>query len=208
MSAILLHCTSFEQLNFCSTVLALNAIREVFYSWFVVPQETSSIYPFCLISCVLLLGGLTTTHYLVPSRHHQLIYHTLFSCEYSLLILLFRDMCPVVAVWWSLISVNLHFFSGICPTIIWVVQSQGPWQGHSSKAIAFCSSVLYHQNYHFQWNVFTIKLLVISKQIFIPLSCSIVGNPLICTATMEQDCYGSLPMPMSYSLNNTQGMQS
>ncbi|KAG2661242.1 hypothetical protein PVAP13_1KG490900 [Panicum virgatum] len=34
---------------------------------------------------------------------------------------------------------------------------------------------------------------------------NIVGNPLICTATMEQDCYGSLPMPMSYSLNNTQG---
>ncbi|RLN09947.1 protein NSP-INTERACTING KINASE 1 [Panicum miliaceum] len=34
---------------------------------------------------------------------------------------------------------------------------------------------------------------------------NIVGNPLICAATMEQDCYGSLPMPMSYSLNNTQG---
>jgi hypothetical protein len=37
---------------------------------------------------------------------------------------------------------------------------------------------------------------------------NIVGNPLICAATTEQDCYGSLPMPMSYSLNNTQGMQS
>jgi hypothetical protein len=34
---------------------------------------------------------------------------------------------------------------------------------------------------------------------------NIVGNPLICAATTEQDCYGSLPMPMSYSLNNTQG---
>lgn len=34
---------------------------------------------------------------------------------------------------------------------------------------------------------------------------NIVGNPLICAATMEQDCYGSLPMPMSYGLNNTQG---
>ncbi|KAF8729586.1 hypothetical protein HU200_017531 [Digitaria exilis] len=34
---------------------------------------------------------------------------------------------------------------------------------------------------------------------------NIVGNPLICAATKEQDCYGSLPMPMSYSLNNTQG---
>nr|TKW41378.1 hypothetical protein SEVIR_1G311000v2 [Setaria viridis] len=33
---------------------------------------------------------------------------------------------------------------------------------------------------------------------------NIVGNPLICAATTEQDCYGSLPMPMSYSLNNTQ----
>ncbi|KAF8737584.1 hypothetical protein HU200_014133 [Digitaria exilis] len=34
---------------------------------------------------------------------------------------------------------------------------------------------------------------------------NIVGNPLICAATKEQDCYGCLPMPMSYSLNNTQG---
>ncbi|KAJ1280845.1 hypothetical protein BS78_04G263300 [Paspalum vaginatum] len=34
---------------------------------------------------------------------------------------------------------------------------------------------------------------------------NIVGNPLICAATTEQDCYGSLPMPMSYNLNNTQG---
>ncbi|KAM3243442.1 hypothetical protein ACQJBY_055400 [Aegilops geniculata] len=33
----------------------------------------------------------------------------------------------------------------------------------------------------------------------------IVGNPLICGAATEQDCYGTLPMPMSYSLNNTQG---
>ncbi|KAG2653694.1 LRR receptor kinase SERL2-like [Panicum virgatum] len=33
---------------------------------------------------------------------------------------------------------------------------------------------------------------------------NIVGNPLICAATTEQDCYGSLPMPMSYNLNNTQ----
>jgi len=45
-------------------------------------------------------------------------------------------------------------------------------------------------------------------KIFTQFSCSIVGNPLICAAIMEQDCYGSLPMPMSYGLNNTQGMQS
>ena len=44
--------------------------------------------------------------------------------------------------------------------------------------------------------------------VFTPFACSIVGNPLICAATMEQDCYGSLPMPMSYGLNNTQGMQN
>ncbi|XP_006647834.1 LRR receptor kinase SERL2 [Oryza brachyantha] len=34
---------------------------------------------------------------------------------------------------------------------------------------------------------------------------NIVGNPLICAAATEHDCYGTLPMPMSYSLNNTQG---
>ncbi|XP_052142064.1 LRR receptor kinase SERL2-like [Oryza glaberrima] len=34
---------------------------------------------------------------------------------------------------------------------------------------------------------------------------NIVGNPLICAAGTEHDCYGTLPMPMSYSLNNTQG---
>ncbi|KAL6633616.1 hypothetical protein ACP70R_026287 [Stipagrostis hirtigluma subsp. patula] len=34
---------------------------------------------------------------------------------------------------------------------------------------------------------------------------NIVGNPLICGSTTEQDCFGTLPMPMSYSLNNTQG---
>ncbi|PNT71374.1 hypothetical protein BRADI_2g26746v3 [Brachypodium distachyon] len=32
-----------------------------------------------------------------------------------------------------------------------------------------------------------------------------VGNPLICGAAAEQDCYGTLPMPMSHGLNNTQG---
>ncbi|TVU28342.1 hypothetical protein EJB05_19857 [Eragrostis curvula] len=37
---------------------------------------------------------------------------------------------------------------------------------------------------------------------------NIVGNPLICTASTGQDCYRTLPMPMSYSLNDTQGMQS
>uniref|UniRef100_A0A453PGR3 non-specific serine/threonine protein kinase n=1 Tax=Aegilops tauschii subsp. strangulata TaxID=200361 RepID=A0A453PGR3_AEGTS len=37
---------------------------------------------------------------------------------------------------------------------------------------------------------------------------NIVGNPLICGAATEQDCYGTLPMPMSYSLNNTQGLLS
>jgi Leucine-rich repeat (LRR) protein len=35
---------------------------------------------------------------------------------------------------------------------------------------------------------------------------NIVGNPLICGAAKQQDCYGTLPMPMSYSLNSTQGM--
>ncbi|KAL5211477.1 hypothetical protein ABZP36_022324 [Zizania latifolia] len=34
---------------------------------------------------------------------------------------------------------------------------------------------------------------------------NIVGNPLICAAAREHDCYGTLPMPMSYNLNNTQG---
>jgi len=58
-----------------------------------------SILTFNYSNIVLLLGGLTTTHCLVPSLHHQLIYHTLFSCEYSLLVLLFRDMCPVLAMW-------------------------------------------------------------------------------------------------------------
>lgn len=36
-------------------------------------------------------------------------------------------------------------------------------------------------------------------------SCSIVGNPLICDANREQDCYGTAPMPMSYSLNGSRG---
>ncbi|KAK3158981.1 hypothetical protein QOZ80_2AG0144180 [Eleusine coracana subsp. coracana] len=34
---------------------------------------------------------------------------------------------------------------------------------------------------------------------------NIVGNPLICEASTGQDCYRTLPMPMSYSLNDTQG---
>ncbi|GJM86712.1 hypothetical protein PR202_ga02597 [Eleusine coracana subsp. coracana] len=33
---------------------------------------------------------------------------------------------------------------------------------------------------------------------------NIVGNPLICEASTGQDCYRTLPMPMSYSLNDTQ----
>jgi hypothetical protein len=37
-------------------------------------------------------------------------------------------------------------------------------------------------------------------------SCSIIGIPLICGAAKEQDYYGTFPMPMSYSLNNTQAM--
>ncbi|KAF0904140.1 hypothetical protein E2562_032411 [Oryza meyeriana var. granulata] len=34
---------------------------------------------------------------------------------------------------------------------------------------------------------------------------NIVGNPLICDANREQDCYGTAPMPMTYSLNGSQG---
>uniref|UniRef100_A0A0E0A826 non-specific serine/threonine protein kinase n=1 Tax=Oryza glumipatula TaxID=40148 RepID=A0A0E0A826_9ORYZ len=34
---------------------------------------------------------------------------------------------------------------------------------------------------------------------------NIVGNPLICDANREQDCYGTAPMPMSYSLNGSRG---
>uniref|UniRef100_J3MD80 Protein kinase domain-containing protein n=1 Tax=Oryza brachyantha TaxID=4533 RepID=J3MD80_ORYBR len=33
---------------------------------------------------------------------------------------------------------------------------------------------------------------------------NIVGNPLICDANREQDCYGTAPMPISYSLNGSQ----
>ncbi|PRQ40508.1 putative protein kinase RLK-Pelle-LRR-II family [Rosa chinensis] len=36
---------------------------------------------------------------------------------------------------------------------------------------------------------------------------NIVGNPLICAAGMEQDCFGTTPMPQSFSLNNTQNSQ-
>ncbi|KAL5224916.1 hypothetical protein ABZP36_011555 [Zizania latifolia] len=36
---------------------------------------------------------------------------------------------------------------------------------------------------------------------------NIVGNPLICDASREQDCYGTAPMPMSYNLNSSQGAQ-
>ncbi|KAL6631384.1 hypothetical protein ACP70R_028234 [Stipagrostis hirtigluma subsp. patula] len=34
---------------------------------------------------------------------------------------------------------------------------------------------------------------------------NIVGNPLICGANTENDCYGVVPMPMSYNLNGSQG---
>uniref|UniRef100_A0A0D9WP73 non-specific serine/threonine protein kinase n=1 Tax=Leersia perrieri TaxID=77586 RepID=A0A0D9WP73_9ORYZ len=34
---------------------------------------------------------------------------------------------------------------------------------------------------------------------------NIVGNPLICDANREQDCYGTAPMPMTYNLNSSQG---
>ncbi|KAG8076000.1 hypothetical protein GUJ93_ZPchr0006g42421 [Zizania palustris] len=34
---------------------------------------------------------------------------------------------------------------------------------------------------------------------------NIVGNPLICDANREQDCYGTAPMPMSYNLNSSHG---
>ncbi|KAJ1258977.1 hypothetical protein BS78_10G117600 [Paspalum vaginatum] len=33
---------------------------------------------------------------------------------------------------------------------------------------------------------------------------NIVGNPLICGANMEKDCYGTAPMPVSYNLNSSQ----
>ncbi|KAK1268249.1 Protein NSP-INTERACTING KINASE 1 [Acorus gramineus] len=34
-------------------------------------------------------------------------------------------------------------------------------------------------------------------------SFSIVGNPLICATGSEQDCYGTMPMPLSFNLNNS-----
>uniref|UniRef100_A0ACD6AJ55 Uncharacterized protein n=1 Tax=Avena sativa TaxID=4498 RepID=A0ACD6AJ55_AVESA len=34
---------------------------------------------------------------------------------------------------------------------------------------------------------------------------NIVGNPLICDANTEKDCYGTAPMPISYNLNGSQG---
>ncbi|XP_073003259.1 protein NSP-INTERACTING KINASE 1-like [Typha latifolia] len=33
---------------------------------------------------------------------------------------------------------------------------------------------------------------------------NIVGNPLICAAGSEQECFGMMPMPMSFNLNNSQ----
>ncbi|KAK9934874.1 hypothetical protein M0R45_022003 [Rubus argutus] len=36
---------------------------------------------------------------------------------------------------------------------------------------------------------------------------NIVGNPLICAAGMEQDCFGTAPIPLSSSLNNSQNSQ-
>ncbi|XP_062228665.1 LRR receptor kinase SERL2-like isoform X2 [Phragmites australis] len=37
---------------------------------------------------------------------------------------------------------------------------------------------------------------------------NIVGNPLICGANTEKDCYGTAPMPMSYNLNSSHGALS
>ncbi|KAK3132180.1 hypothetical protein QOZ80_6AG0516980 [Eleusine coracana subsp. coracana] len=34
---------------------------------------------------------------------------------------------------------------------------------------------------------------------------NIVGNPLICGTSMEKDCYGTAPMPVSYNLTSSQG---
>jgi hypothetical protein len=128
VSAILLHVLASK---FCSAVLVLNAILEVFYSWFI-PKPFSN-FVLIVYSTWLILGGLTITHCLVPSLHHQLIYHTLFSCKYILLVLL---SCPVFVL--DANHSEMHF-SGIFPTIIWAVQSQGLWRRHSSKAILFCS---------------------------------------------------------------------
>nr|XP_010927978.1 protein NSP-INTERACTING KINASE 1 isoform X1 [Elaeis guineensis] len=33
---------------------------------------------------------------------------------------------------------------------------------------------------------------------------NIVGNPLICATGSEQDCFGTVPIPLSYNLNNSQ----
>ncbi|WOL19895.1 protein NSP-INTERACTING KINASE 1-like isoform X2 [Canna indica] len=33
---------------------------------------------------------------------------------------------------------------------------------------------------------------------------NIVGNPLICGTASEKDCFGTIPMPMSYNLNNSE----
>ncbi|XP_008783060.2 protein NSP-INTERACTING KINASE 1-like [Phoenix dactylifera] len=33
---------------------------------------------------------------------------------------------------------------------------------------------------------------------------NIVGNPLICATGLEQECYGTVPMPISFNLNNSQ----
>ncbi|WOK92975.1 protein NSP-INTERACTING KINASE 1-like [Canna indica] len=37
---------------------------------------------------------------------------------------------------------------------------------------------------------------------------NIVGNPLICPIGSEKECYGTMPMPMSFNINDTQGDSS
>jgi hypothetical protein len=108
-------------------------------------------------------------------------------------------LCDCVLCWINVAHCGTSI-SGICPIITWAVQFQGLWRGHSSKASAPCHSA-FDQSTISGGNIFTIETLNL-------FSCSIVGNPLICGAAKEQDCYGTLPMPMSYSLNNTQGMPS
>ncbi|KAJ4973647.1 hypothetical protein NE237_006821 [Protea cynaroides] len=43
---------------------------------------------------------------------------------------------------------------------------------------------------------------------FLARTFNILGNPLICATGSEKDCYGTTPMPLSFSPNGSQGAQS
>jgi hypothetical protein len=115
----LLHCTSFEQLSFCSTVLVLNAILEFFYSWPVVPQGTSNMHPFCLITqhCAVIRrlnnNTLSGAFPLSAANLSHLIF--LWVLNYSLHCCVICVLCWLCGDHWSLLT---GIFSGICPTII------------------------------------------------------------------------------------------